>query len=170
MNTNPSQKPSLPLPPPSEILRKNPWPIAIIAYFSVFFTFIVFFIAFASRQRVDLVRADYYEAEIKFQQQIDRVERSRPVAAEVALKYDARAAKIIVQLPRESRAGAYGKIELYRPSDARQDKNIKLTPDATGQQQIDVRELKNGLWKVRVSWTCAGQEYFVEKPITISNS
>src|SRR5947207_839195 len=59
--------------------RRNPWPIAIIAYFAVFISFIVTFIVWASHQRVDLVRADYYEAEIKFQQQIDRVERSRPV-------------------------------------------------------------------------------------------
>lgn len=150
--------------------RRNPWPIAIVAYFAVFMTFIACFIVYASRQRVDLVRADYYEAEIKFQQQIDRVERSRPVEAEVAIKYDLQGAKIILQLPRESQKGAFGKIELYRPSDARQDKSIKLAADQNGTQQIDVRGLQSGLWKVRVNWTCAGQEYFVEKPITISNS
>ncbi|MGZ4962471.1 MAG: FixH family protein [Limisphaerales bacterium] len=150
--------------------NRNPWPIAIVAYFAVFMTFIVCFIVFASRQRVDLVRADYYEAEIKFQQQIDRVERSRPTEAQLGLNYDAQTAKIVVQLPRDSQTGASGKIELYRPSDARQDKNIKLAADQNGTQRIDVRGLKSGLWKVRVNWTYAGQEYFVEKPITISNS
>ncbi|MGZ4972799.1 MAG: FixH family protein, partial [Limisphaerales bacterium] len=114
--------------------------------------------------------ADYYEAEIKFQQQIDRVERSRPTEAQLGLNYDAQTAKIVVQLPRDSQTGASGKIELYRPSDARQDKNIKLAADQNGTQRIDVRGLKSGLWKVRVNWTYAGQEYFVEKPITISNS
>jgi nitrogen fixation protein FixH len=151
-------------------LRRNPWPIAITVYFGVFFIFIVCFIVFASRQRVDLVRADYYEAEIKFQQQIDRVERSRPMDAQVAIDYDLQSSKVTVQLPRAAQNGAYGKIELYRPSDARQDKNIKLAADQNGTQTIDVRGLQSGLWKVRVNWTCAGQEYFVEKPITISNS
>ena len=97
-------------------------------------------------------------------------ERSRPVEAQVAINYDLQAAKVILQLPRESHNGAFGKIELYRPSDARQDKNVKLAADENGTQQIDVRGLQSGLWKVRVNWTCAGQEYFVEKPITISNS
>jgi hypothetical protein len=149
---------------------RNPWPIAITVYFAVFFIFIISFIVFASRQRVDLVRADYYEAEIKFQQQIDRVERSRPVQAQVAIEYDLQSAKLTLQLPPDAQKGAFGKIELYRPSDARQDKNIKLAADQNGTQQIDVRGLQSGLWKVRVNWTCAGQEYFVEKPITISNS
>lgn len=149
---------------------RNPWPIVIIAYFAVFMAFLACFIVFASRQRVDLVRADYYEAEIKFQQQIDRVERSRPAEAQASIDYDLQSAKLVVQLPRESQQGAFGKIELYRPSDARQDKNIKLAPDQNGQQQIDVHHLKGGLWKVRVTWSSAGQEYFVEKPITIANS
>jgi hypothetical protein len=150
--------------------RRNPWPIAIIAFFIVFATFIVSFIVFASRQRVDLVRADYYEAEIKFQQQIDRVERSRPVEAGVTVNYNEKSANITIQLPAESDKNATGQIELYRPSDARQDKNIKLAPDQTGQQQVNVRDLNNGLWKVRVTWTSSGKEFFIEKPITISNS
>jgi nitrogen fixation protein FixH len=150
--------------------KRNPWPIAIVIYFAIFITFIVSFIVWASHQRTDLVRADYYEAEIKFQQQIDRVERSRPVEAAVAVTYDLKSSKITVQLPPETHQGAFGKIELYRPSDARQDKQIKLAADSKGQQQLDVRHLKSGLWKVRVTWTSSGQEYFVEKPITISNS
>lgn len=150
--------------------RRNPWPIVITCYFAIFFTFIVSFIVFASRQRVDLVRSDYYEAEIKFQQQIDRVERSRPVEAAVTVHYNEKSANITVQLPPNSHHGASGQIELYRPSDARQDKHIKLTPDQTGMQIVDVRDLKNGLWKVRVTWTSSGHEYFIEKPITISNS
>ncbi|MDB6059069.1 MAG: nitrogen fixation protein FixH [Verrucomicrobiales bacterium] len=156
--------------PSRETTRRNPWPIVITVYFVAFFAFVVCFIVFASRQHVDLVRTDYYEAEIKFQQQIDRVERSRPVDAQVAVSYDLQSAKLTVQLPSDSRKGAFGRIELYRPSDSRQDKNIKLAADQNGKQQIDVRDLKGGLWKVRVSWTSSGQEYFIEKPITISNS
>ena len=154
--------------------RRNPWPIAIIVYFIVFATFIVSFIIFASRQRTDLVRADYYEAEIKFQQQIDRVERSRPVEVSASVNYNEKSANLTIQLPSDAvgrgSSRAFGTIELYRPSDARQDKNIKLAPDQTGQQQVNVRDLKNGLWKVRVTWTSSGKEFFIEKPITISNS
>ena len=150
--------------------KRNPWPIFIICYFAIFITFIATFIVWASHQRVDLVRADYYEAEIKFQQQIDRVERSRPVEAAVTINYNATSSNITIQLPTDSHKDACGKIELYRPSDARQDKNIKLATDVAGQQKVDVHDLKSGLWKVRVTWTSSGHEYFIEKPITISNS
>lgn len=151
-------------------IRKNPWPYALITYFALFFSFIVVFVIFASRQRVDLVRADYYEAEIKFQQQIDRVERSRPVEAQCAINYDLNKSAITIQLPPQSNSALKGQIELYRPSDARQDKTFGLSVDSNGKQQLDVRTLKSGLWKIRVNWTSAGTEYFVEKPITIANS
>jgi nitrogen fixation protein FixH len=149
---------------------QNPWPIAIITYFAIFITFIVTFIVWATRQRVDLVRADYYEAEIKFQQQIDRVERSRPVEAQLTINYDEKTSKITLQLPRDSQKDAYGQIELYRPSDARQDKTMKLAVNENGLQQLNVKTLQTGLWKLRVTWTSSGHEYFIEKPITITNS
>src|ERR1043166_2848691 len=45
---------------------RNPWPTAIIGYFVVFISFLIGFVAFASRQKVDLVQKDYYAEEILF--------------------------------------------------------------------------------------------------------
>ena len=43
----------------------------------------------ACSQKVDLVSPDYYEQELKFQGQIDRVERTRRAASQAAVAYDA---------------------------------------------------------------------------------
>src|SRR5689334_23052461 len=56
--------------------RINFWPFAIIGWFIIFATFIAIFGVFAARQKVDLVRTDYYDAEIRFQKQIERQERT----------------------------------------------------------------------------------------------
>src|SRR5262245_24832520 len=79
----------------------NPWPISIIAFFALFIMFIVAFIVFAMRQEVDLVRHDYYDQEVRFQQQLDRLTRSRFLSAEVAISYDAGHQQITLKLPAE---------------------------------------------------------------------
>ena len=68
-----------PSTPPAPAGR-NPWPIAIVSYFIIFIAFIAWFITFAMRQKMDLVRDDYYDQEIRFQQQIDRVQRTQSIS------------------------------------------------------------------------------------------
>ena len=46
-------------------------------------------IVMACSQKTDLVSADYYEKELKFQGQIDRVERTRRAASQASVAYDA---------------------------------------------------------------------------------
>ena len=36
-----------------------------------------------------------------------------------------------------------------------------------GSQRIDARTLTPGLWKVRVSWTVADKEYYIDRSIVV---
>jgi hypothetical protein len=149
--------------------KRNPWPIVIISYFVVFITFIVVFVIFAARQRTDLVRQDYYDEEIRFQQQIDRVSRTRPISAEVGVTYDSSRQLITITLPvAQANRQPAGKILLYRPSDARLDRNIRLAVDEKGSQLVDTKKLRAGLWKVRVEWSVDGHEFFFDKSIVVN--
>jgi hypothetical protein len=147
---------------------RNPWPIAIVAYFIVFISFIVGFIVFATRQKMDLVREDYYDQEIRFQKQIDRVTRTQSISTQIVIRYDARQGAVTVELPKEQ-AGQHptGTVVFYRPSNASLDETHELTLDANGGQRLDTRKLKAGLWTVRVEWSLAGQDYFYDKQIVV---
>src|SRR5689334_7982124 len=101
---------------------RNPWPIVITAFFVVFFCGLVSFIVFASTQHVDLVRADYYEQEIRYQQQLDRVKRTAQMGPQVAVTYNQSQKQLTVQLPQNHVKASTGQIHLYRPSDARLDR------------------------------------------------
>ena len=149
-------------------MKKNIWPYAIIAYFVVFITGIVAWVSFAARHDDQLVRGDYYEHEIKYQTQIDRLARTRALHSESAIAYDSAEKKIQITLPTEMRGRAVeGTIHLYRPSDARLDKKISLSPSIDGAQQIDVAGLQGGLWKLRLDWMTADAEYYVEKSLVL---
>jgi hypothetical protein len=149
---------------------QNPWPVALVAFFIVFASYIIGFVIFASCQKMDLVRADYYDQEIRFQQQIDRVQRSAPVLADAGIDYDPAGDLVTVTLPSVKRDDISGTVSFYRPSDADLDTNAKLGLDEAGRQSLSVRALRAGLWKVRVQWTTAGREYFFEKPIVIERT
>jgi hypothetical protein len=147
---------------------RNLWPLGIIVTFALFFAGTVSLIVMAFSQKVDLVSADYYEQELKFQGRIDRVERTRSTATQAAVAYDAATHSITISLPADQ-AGheVSGRIELYRPSASELDRAVKLEPDPSGVQRLDTAGMVPGLWKVRVSWTVEQQDYFLDQKVVV---
>lgn len=143
---------------------RNLWPHAIIAWFVIFAAALAAWITFAVRQNMDLVRSDYYEEEVHYQRQLDRLNRTTAVRGQVAIHYDAVKGEVTVQLPAGHVAPrSTGLVRFYRPSEAALDFEIPLAVDAQGLQSIGRQNLRGGLWKVRVEWTASGQEYFFEQ-------
>lgn len=149
------------------VKRGNPWPLVITLVFVLFFGGLAAFIVFATTQRDDLVRADYYEAELRYQQQFERLERTRPLEESIGVRYDPRGEVITVQLPMAHAAECAGLIELYRPSDARLDRQVPLALTAAGTQAVPVKGLQAGLWKIRIHWTAREQEYYLDRPLVV---
>ena len=56
--------------------RIEPWPIGIACFFAVLIASSATWAVVAQRNREELVSADYYEQEVAYQQQINRLKRS----------------------------------------------------------------------------------------------
>ena len=149
---------------------RNPWPLAIIAWFVVFAIFLASFIVWAVRQHVDLVADNYYEHEVQYQQQLDRMNNTQGLDPRTVVTFDPAAHSIIIALPATASQGATGRIHLYRPSDARLDRDLPLALDQDGVQHLDARELQSGLWKVRLEWTANGRDFYLDQPVTVKTS
>jgi nitrogen fixation protein FixH len=150
-------------------LNRNLWPVAIILVFAFFLAGTIGLVVMACTQKVDLVSSNYYEQELRFQGQIDRVKRTRQLATQAVVAYDSASKRITISLPGEqAREAVTGSIELYRPSAAGLDRQIELKVDASGVQSVDTSGLRPGLWKVRVSWTANRQEYYTDQRVIIS--
>jgi hypothetical protein len=148
----------------------NPWPAGLIAYFVVFIGCIVVFIVLAARQKVDLARPDYYEDAGRYQEQIERLNHSGAFRSQVGIRYGAADQCISLQLPAAHVGRAVtGEVHLYRPADAGSDQSFPLSPDTNGVQRIDARNLRAGLWKVRVLWKVEGQEYFHDQSVIVGS-
>ena len=148
---------------------RNFWPIGIFGVFICFAAGMTTMVVLACRSNTDLVSRDYYDQELRFQGRIDSVDRSKQFRA--TANYDAVVKRITISLPIEH-AGkdVTGNIQLYRPSAAGLDRQFPLATDAKGVQILDAANLQNGLWKIRVAWTVAGQEFFLEQKIVIGRA
>lgn len=147
---------------------RNLWPTSIAVFFALAIMFIISFIAFAVRQREDLVSADYYEREVRYQSQLDTMNRSQPIATQSVVTFEPAQQTIVITLPAAQTQGAAGSIHLYRPSDARLDRELPLALNNEGIQRLDAKKMSDGLWKVRVKWITNGQEYFVEQLVIVA--
>lgn len=148
--------------------RWDPWPVSIISFFVVAVIGCATFVAFCNRHPVDLVAPDYYDQEVRFQDQMDRVKRTRESATLASARFDAATKAIVIALPAEHcKSQVTGRVELYRPSARELDRQFPLAPGPDGIQRIDTADLRTGLWKVRVSWTVSGQEYFLDQKLVL---
>jgi nitrogen fixation protein FixH len=157
--------------PASTKTTRTLWPHVLIAWFVVFAAALAAWITFAVRQNLDLVRADYYEEEIRFQQQLDRLNRTAAIRGELALAYEASAHQITLRLPAAHAAlRPVGRVQFYRPSNAALDFELPLAVDATGRQLIGTAALHPGQWKVRATWNAGGQDYFFEHTVILDET
>jgi nitrogen fixation protein FixH len=149
-------------------IRTNPWPYAIIGWMLLFGTGMAAWVVVAVRNDPELVRPDYYEQEIAYQKQIDRLSRTAAVRGEVSVAYENVQQQIALRLPAAHLEGQLtGTIHFYRPSNAKLDFHVPLTLDASGAQRVPAANLQAGLWKVRVSWTSGGQEFFHDQSLVL---
>ena len=145
------------------------WPYAIIVVFTCFTAGMATMVVLAFHSNTDLVSRDYYEQELRFQGRIDSLDRTKSLHA--SAKYNADTKQVVITLPAEHAGkNVEGKIQVYRPSAEGLDRDFQLAPDNKGNQTLDVATLQNGLWRIRVAWTVAGQDYFLEQKLIIGET
>jgi nitrogen fixation protein FixH len=154
----------------SEIIKKRSWwPIGIISFFIVAIMYIGGFVIWASNLREDLVANNYYDNEIRYQKELDLLNRTQKIATKISVAYDSNQRSIIISLPVSPNQTAVGNVRLYRPSDERLDQSLPLALDAQGVGRFDAKSLPPGLWKIRIAWTVNGLDYLLDRPVVVGN-
>jgi hypothetical protein len=109
-----------------------------------------------------LVTQNYYEEEIKYQDQIDKMINASHLDYEV-LVYDNQLKIVDLHLP----VGSKGTMHLFRPSDARLDQKISFDITDPTVNSVDVKSLKPGYWRIKLTWVENGIGYYKEEKINI---
>ncbi len=143
------------------------WGTGIVIAFVIFMGGIITIAVYLMNQDVNLVADDYYDQEIKYQQQIDRIKRTKKLDTKNIITFNG--TTVNVTIPKSLlKSNLTGEIYFYRPSDENIDIKIPLHTDSLGVQVIPVSGLEKGSWTVKVNWLTGKKEYFVEKHIFIN--
>ncbi len=139
------------------------WKIALV--YIGFAVMTVTFVVIGSMQKVNLVEEDYYEKEITYQEQIDKLKNAVDAQEVFGISYNPATYKLTLQY--SGKPVINGKIHLFRPSDADKDMFVELKLDPNGQQQLNTKPLLKGLWVVKVDWESGGKGYYKSQQIDI---
>ncbi|WP_339922007.1 FixH family protein [uncultured Cyclobacterium sp.] len=111
---------------------------------------------------IHLVTENYYAEEIKYQEHIDRVTNTKATEGKV-MEFNVKSKTLQFKLP----VGASGELHLFRPSDARLDRKIKVEIKDAAANVLPLEDLQPGYWKVKMTWEADGIAFFEEKKIDI---
>jgi hypothetical protein len=137
------------------------WGIRITILYVGFIVMILFLVFKTMGEKVDLVSADYYQNELKFQDQVDRQNESASLAEQPLIT--ATGKNVEVKFPGAVAAeNISGTIKFYRPSDSSRDFTVNVQPDATGVQLFSQEKFVKGIYQVQISWSADGKKYYNE--------
>lgn len=109
----------------------------------------------------ELVEKDYYKNELRYQQVIDGRQRAEKLGGLELLQQDD---KVLLQLPAEMKGKQLeGSVWFYCAHDASKDRKFALQTDEGGSQSFDLAGTGEALYTVKISWTYAGENYYLEK-------
>jgi hypothetical protein len=137
----------------------------VILYLS-FVALIVGLVVMCFKQDVELVSADYYDQEIKFQDRIEACnnEKQLPKSIQHRVSEDA----IILRIDSALLTKDFnGTVILFRPSNSKMDKEYKME-FKDNEQKINSKALAHGAYKLQLSWVSNRKRYFKEEVIFIN--
>lgn len=145
-----------------KLSNKSSWRLFVILPMIIFAAGMTLMAVISMTRDIDLVADNYYEKELKYQQQIDMQKNSVELDKVIAVQCENGTA-VISTSDKKFTEGKSGEINFYRPSDASKDFKISFMPDESGKQTVSRAQLVKGLWKVKLNLSDAERSYVVEK-------
>ena len=143
--------------------RIHPWPLALVICLAVFMGSIVYAVTIMFSKDVPLVAENYYEEELKYQDQIDIEKRTIESGRVPELLPQEDGSSLVIQFsPNSNISMGAGQISFERPADPSLDFSVPVNPDTEKKQFIDLGSAKPGLYLIRISWREAGLDYYHE--------
>ena len=142
------------------------WGKGILITIILFLAGTAVMIIIAVNSSYDLVANNYYEQGIKYQDKIDRINRTNALPEKVIIEFLEN--EVLISMPRMFAAGIInGDVKFYRPSDAGRDFKIPLQLDSGNKILISTGKLEKGFWKIQIDWRVETTRYYNESFFTI---
>jgi hypothetical protein len=134
----------------------------IIVSFVLFACFIGILVTMCMREDISLVSDNYYQEELAYQHQIERMQNTANLKSKPSIKIVAD--QLHVQFENYGSVD-HGELKLFCPANSKQDRHFKLSPSQENIQVFDVGTVHPGTYKARLNWSMNGKEYYQEETV-----
>lgn len=142
------------------------WGTGIVLALLTMITGMIVLVSIAVRQDYDLVDKDYYRKSVNYQQHIERVKNNEALYEKIQLKLSGDS--LILSFPRlTDHTGYSGEIHFYSPVEEKRDLTLKVQPDSSYLQKVELSTLKAGRYQLKIDWEAKGTGYYQEEEIAV---
>lgn len=143
------------------------WGTGIVIAFVLFIAFIMYFVInmiVVDKYDHDLVTDDYYQEELKHQDEIDKLNNAKNLKQNVSWKKTNEG--LLISFPENlDPTKIKGKVFLYRPSNEKLDSETSISL-SDNIMLIPKNRLLDGRWNIIIDWQYNGVSYLYKKEIT----
>jgi hypothetical protein len=145
---------------------KFSWGKAIFLVMTAFVLLMASFMYRAAFNQEELVAEDYYAQELRYQDQIDKLNRTAALDGKVHVVLNG--STLQIEWPQAVRNKAVaGELYLQRPSDARADARFPVKPDTSGVAIIDLGDRLKGAYNAVLEWSADGTTYLTQERLYV---
>jgi len=136
----------------------------IVVSFVLFAAFIGTLVAVCLREDISLVTKDYYQEELAYQDQIQRLNN----VAELKVKPVIRVVDRVVQVEfKQFNSMTNAELNIFCPSNAQMDRKFTLKASEDSVQFFPLDPLQKGMHRAKLQWEMNGKEFYLEEVIFI---
>lgn len=142
------------------------WGTGIVLAFVGFISFILYFVITMNvddSYNHDLVTKEYYQKELKFQEEIDALERAKKLGMVLVVKQTS--SGLLVSFPENlQHKKVSGTVFLYRPSNKQLDFEIPISL-SNPYLLIPNKRLLDGRWNIAIQWEYDNKQFLTKKEL-----
>ena len=149
------------------MFKKFNWGWGLAIFYSCFVAFMLFMVWQSTVMKTELVTADYYGKELKYQEQLNKMQRASGLGDTISWTVNSH--QVLLNFPKAV-AGKTVKADIlfYKPDNSLRDFNISCHPDSTGSCLIASEKFHHGVYKMDIDWSAGNQTYYTEGVININ--
>ncbi len=149
------------------MFKKFNWGWGIALFYSTFVAFMLFMVWQSTQMKTELVTADYYGQEVKYQQQLDKMKRSNILSQPLSWVVNNKSVQL--NFPKDVKGkDVKAQILFYRPDNSLRDFNVTCNADSSGVCVVSSDKFKHGAYKMKVDWSAGNETYYTEGVVNIN--
>jgi len=142
------------------------WGTGIFIFYTLFATSLFYQVYKSTQYDHNLVVENYYEKDLNYQAQFDKLENTNQLKTPLAIQYQEDTQLIRFAFPKDLK-DVTGTVLFYRAADKKMDINLPIEMDELHQMTLSADKFSTGFWRIEVDWQAANKEYFTETAIKI---